>query len=148
MKCATTKPWHDPMPDELEDKGLVNYPNHTMLTHLGCVLIRTCMGVALTNPTLSHKARTRIIFIMLMAIFVFGMKYINKIVLEGNLMWKFYPRMIAIYSVALYLILKKRESLAGILVIVDAMIGFQTRHTSSVVTLGLGQGQKKMKCSL
>ena len=46
---------YDPIPDELLDKSLKWYPNHTVFTHLGCVLIRVVLGLLLIYSQKSTK---------------------------------------------------------------------------------------------
>lgn len=130
-KCRNINVNLDPIPDALEDKSLKLYPNHNVLTHTFCVLLRILIGLALIGST-SKCSEWIIVIILLLAIVVFGAKLCHSI--NKNIkLWKFYPRMILSYATALYLIKKqKRNDLAGLLVIVDTLIAYQSRHTISV----------------
>lgn len=140
MNCPIMKPRYDPIPDELLDKTLSYYPNHTMWTHLGCVLLRLVLGMFIIGST-SPKTKNILICILSLAIVVFGSKFMT-LYKEDTTLWKFYPRMVMSYSIAIYLILKNKQDLAGMLVILDAIIAFQSRHTTSAVTCGINQNKK------
>lgn len=140
MNCPIMKPRLDPIPDELLDKSLSYYPNHTMLTHLGCVLLRVVIGLFIINVS-DPKTKNILICILVVSIIVFGVKYM-KIYNGDTTLWKFYPRMILSYSTAIYLMMKNKQDLAGMLVILDTVIAFQSRHTASAVTCGLSQAKK------
>ena len=136
MSCPMMKMRYEPIADEIVDKGLSYYPNHTVVTHLGCVVLRTMIGAALINPSLTPKRRQSIIFLLLMAMLVFGFKY-TKMVMDDIIYWKSYLRMLVAYSAALYMISVKQENCAGVIVIVDALIGLQARHTASALSCGI-----------
>lgn len=135
MSCPISKFRLGPMPENLEDKSLIMYPNHTQFTHMGCVLIRVVMGLLLAS-NICQKTRTTIIFIMTMVLIAFAIKYLN-VFSEDLTLWKFYPRMLVAYSSALYLLHQKKDGLAGIVIIADALIGFQSRYTTSLLSCGL-----------
>lgn len=130
MKCRDINVNLDPIPDALEDKSLLLYPNHTILTHTFCVILRIILGLILIN---SKGCNCFVFYLLLVAIIVFGAKYIKSV--RGNVkLWKFYPRMLLSYTTALYLIKKqKRNDLAGLLIIMDTLIAYQSRHTTSVL---------------
>ena len=135
MSCPVMKMRNEPIADTITDKSLV-YPYHTVFTHLGCVLLRTVVGVTLINPNLTDHTRKVIIMILVMAILLFGIKYI-KLIKKDIILWKSYLRMIVAYTSALYFIASKQENLAGMIVIMDALIGLQSRHTASALSCGL-----------
>lgn len=137
MSCPHMEPHLGPIADGITDKSLKLYPHHTVFTHLGCVLIRTYLGVSLIN---ADPKKVRIItLIMIMAMVVFWFKYAT-IMANNVVLWKSYLRMLVAYATALYLIIKKKQSnLAGLIIIVDALIGVQARHTASAVTCGIQQ---------
>lgn len=146
MNCSTTNAIYGPIPDELQDKGLSYYPNHTMLTHLGCVLLRVVLGIFIINST-DERMKSTLIRILFIAIVVFGMKYIY-LSTENITLWKFYPRMILSYATAIYLMNNNKFDLAGMLVILDTIIAFQSRHTTSVVTCGIKKKEKHVRFAI
>lgn len=125
----------EPIHDSLEDKSLILYPNHNVYTHLGCVAIRMALGLILTSPSLSEKLRFSIMLLMLIVLVIFAVKYIHS-ALDNITLWKSYPRMLLAYSSALYLIKTKQEPLAGMIIIVDALMGVQGRHLASALSCG------------
>ena len=137
MSCPIMKARYDPIPDELLDKSLKWYPNHTVFTHLGCVLIRVVLGLLLIYSQKSTKLRTGLIITMALGMLSFGSKYIQNALIKDVVYWKSYPRMLVAYSAALSLIVMKENKLAGALVIADALMGMNSRHTASVVTCGV-----------
>lgn len=143
MSCPIIKSRYDPIPDELLDKSLSYYPNHTMLTHLGCVLLRVVLGLFIINAT-NPKVKQILLFILILAVIVFGWKYMN-IASKDIVLWKFYPRMLVSYSTAIYFILNDKPDLAGMMVILDSLIAFQSRHTTSVATCGNNPAKKNTK---
>lgn len=140
MSCPITKQIYGPIPDELTDKSLTFYPNHNMITHLGCVLLRVVLGIFVIQAA-TTEVKNILICILVLAITVFGWKCMSLYQSDTTL-WKFYPRMIVSYSTAVYLMLKNRQDLAGIMVILDSIIAFQSRHTTSAVTCGLAKDKK------
>lgn len=141
MSCPAMKPRFDPIADELLDKTLIRYPNHTVYTHLGCVLLRSVIGLLLisspfTNPKHQKGLRWVIILLMTASILYFGQKYIFNVVAKDITLWKSYPRMLVAYSTALVLIYNKQDHLAGMTIIMDALMGMNSRHTASVVSCG------------
>lgn len=137
MSCPMMSSRFDPIADELLDKSLKLYPNHTIYTHLGCVLLRTVMGLLLINPSLSPMVRNILIGIIVLSLVVFGYKYLSKNVMNDVVYWKAYPRMLVAYSSALCLISMKQEKLAGLLIIADGLMGINSRHTASVLSCGI-----------
>jgi hypothetical protein len=127
----------EPIADEIVDKKTARYPNHTIYTHLGCVLIRTLMGLILINAASNPQVRSAIIVIMILSLIVFGYKYLTRVVRDGDVMWKAYPRMLVAYSAATYLATTNRPEAAGIILIADALMGAQSRHMASVLSCGL-----------
>ncbi len=134
--CKNAKPFLEPIPKKLEDRSLALYPNHNVYTHLGCVAIRTGLGLALINPNITKGNRKVIIYIIIIALIIFGIKYLRTVV-NNITLWKSYLRMLVSYSAALYLTTIHQDSSAGLLIIADALIAMQGRHTTSVVSCGL-----------
>ncbi len=115
--------------NSIVDKHTRLYPNHTIYTHMGCVLLRTALGLILINSS-NPQVRQVILIIIVMSLIVFGFKYMKT---RNERLWKIYPRMLLAYSTALYLILQKQEKYAGALIIADALMGVQARHLASVL---------------
>lgn len=83
-----------------------------MNMYFGCVAFRLGLGLALLDARLSPRARLVALYIIVTALVIFGLR--------------FYPRVVLAYSAALYLALQRQEQAAGIIVIVDALIGVQS----------------------
>jgi hypothetical protein len=97
--------------------------NHTIKTHIFCILLRILIGILIINNTLP---KTAIILLSLFVITTFGYKYFKL----PNV-WKVYLRTVLIYAIVLVLTLKYDNSfrqVCGTLIIVDAMMGLQSRH--------------------
>lgn len=77
------------------------------------------------------------IFIIIISLLVFGIKYIRFQVIKDTPLWKSYLRMIIAYSTALCLLTMKQDQFAGIVVIADALMGINSRHMASVLTCGM-----------
>jgi len=136
MSCPFQSPRSEPISDALVDKSLLLYPNHTIFTHLGCVALRSTLGVVLMNPRLCRKTQRSIMVLIGVAILVFGFKYFNQLH-DNTTVWKTYPRMLIAYSVALYLVYTNQSQYAGLLIVVDALMGVQSRHMASALTCGI-----------
>ncbi len=126
----------EPIDDNIVDHSTLLYPHHNVFTHMGCVLFRTTIGLTLMRDNLSPKIRMSIIYLMIIVLILFSSKYVSQ-VSNGITTWKVYPRMIISYIAALYLLSKHKEQSAGLLIIVDALMGLQSRHTASVLTCGM-----------
>jgi hypothetical protein len=97
--------------------------NHPMRNHLGCIILRICLGVLVINHTIPTKY---LLILCLFVVLVFG----NKFFKLPNV-WKVYMRTVLIYATIGLLILKygdKYTTLYGTLIIVDALMGLQARH--------------------
>lgn len=130
MSCL--RPRHfEPIADDLEDQSLLLYPNHSIYTHMGCIALRTGIAIALMNPTLSSQTRNALLVIIIVAFVVFAIKYLRT---ANVAIWKSYPRMLIAYGTAAYLVHTHRESYAGMLILVDALMGVQSRHLASVLS--------------
>ncbi len=134
--CRNDKSFLEPIPDDLVDKSLSYYPRHNVYTHLGCAVLRTGLGLTLINPNIDKNTRSAIIYIIIIALIVFGIKYL-KVSANNIILWKSYLRMLVAYSAALYLTTINQDSSAGLLIIADALIAVQSRHTTSVLSCGL-----------
>lgn len=136
MSCPMMKMRYEPIADEIVDKSLQLYPNHTAFTHLGCVALRVIIGAALIHPSLPNHGRQAIIIVLLLSILLFGFKY-SQMFKSDTIYWKSYLRMIVSYSTALYLLSIEEDKSAGLIVIADAIIALQARHTASALSCGI-----------
>lgn len=90
--------------------------NHTIKTHIFCILLRMILGISIINGIITKEV---LIAISLFVICTFLFKYFNT----DN--WKNYLRTVLAYSVILFV----DKNTAGTIVIIDALMGQQTRHT-------------------
>ena len=137
MSCPFVKPRYEPIADEFIDHDLILYPHHNTFTHLGCVLLRTSLGIMLISPNLTEMTQRKISLIIICAILLFGFKYFTKVIWQNTTYWKSYLRMLVAYSTALCLINMKQAKFAGLIIISDALIGLNARHTASILSCGL-----------
>lgn len=133
MACPFAKA-NEPIADIIVDKTTRLYPAHTIYTHLGCVCLRTILGLFLLNTELGAEAKTRFIVLFFVILLIFGYKYIS-FVTHNTVVWKTYPRTLIAYASGLYLIHKNQSRSAGMLVLVDALMGLQSRHTAHVASV-------------
>jgi hypothetical protein len=97
--------------------------NHTQYTHLVCILIRITLGSLII---LGKIPSTIILLLSLFVIIVF----LNKFFKLQNV-WKVYMRTVLVYLFVLiftFLYKEKYNNLSGLLIIVDALMGLQSRH--------------------
>ncbi len=97
--------------------------NHSTYSHLGCVILRCVLGVLVINKTIPTK-----ILLILSLIIAIGFAY--KYFKLKNV-WKVFSRTVIVYAIIAILILKyndKYSTVYGILIIVDALMGLQSRH--------------------
>jgi len=120
----------EPIADIVVDKTTKLYPNHTIYTHLGCVLLRTCIGLVLINSNLGHAHPTYFIYMFIAVLLMFSVKYVTT-----NNVWKFYPRPLIAYASALVSVSMGHPVQAGMLVVVDALMGLQSRHSAHTATV-------------
>jgi hypothetical protein len=99
------------------------YKNHSIRTHIFCLLFRALLGIMVINGTLS---RNMIYILTIFVILFFGRRYTQL-----PRVWKVYPRVIFTYSIVLaltYFYGDKYRHVSGTLMIVDAMLSLQSRH--------------------
>ena len=97
--------------------------NHSKYSHLGCVVLRCIIGILVINKIIPTK-----ILLILSLIITIGFTY--KYFKLQNI-WKVFLRTIIVYAIIAILILKyndKYTTVYGILIIVDALMGLQSRH--------------------
>lgn len=109
------------IPEIFKDTTIVK--KHTQYTHLVCVLIRMTLGSLII---LNKIPSTLILLLSLFIIIVF----LNKFFKLKNV-WKVYMRTVLTYIFVLlftYFYKDKYYNLSGLLIIVDALMGLQSRH--------------------
>lgn len=123
------------IPDKYVDKTTV-IKNHTILTHLPCLLLRITIGLFLIFY-IKHINKLYLIIFFAIIILMFSYKFF---ILPKT--WKNYLRTVLVYTIGLILISLSSENIistetaglvSGILVIVDALMGLQTRHIFSQI---------------
>ena len=107
---------------------------HTLYTHLGCILLRIILGLLIYYKVKGFKSYTFVSILCILVITFFG----NKVFNTQNKTWKVYIRTILFYSISLiinstdYHILniynKQSRNITGIIIIIDALMGLQSRH--------------------
>lgn len=115
----------------LSDKTTI-YKHHNIFTHLFCVLLRITIGLLLIFYKDKLNQNYLLILFSLLSL-GFLIKYLNVLVNNINI-WKVYIRTSLIYGIGSYMIYKNKYEEAGILVIIDALMGLQSRHLSSAIT--------------
>lgn len=129
---------YDQIPELLIDKMTYlekNKPNylpnhHTQFTYLFCILLRIFIGILILNNNISQW------FILLLSSIIlisFSSVYYN-IVKNKRTVWKNYQRNIIIYLTIIITQLSKspnKNSLSGLLIIVDALMGQQSRYITT-----------------
>ncbi len=97
--------------------------DHTQYTHLFCVLLRITIGSLLILNKIPN-----IVIIILSVLTV--IMFLNKFLKLQNV-WKVYMRTVLVYglvAVSSLIYKEKYNNLAGLLIIVDALMGLQSRH--------------------
>ena len=110
------------IPDLLQDKTTIVYP-HSLKTHIWCILLRCLIGFGI----ITNKIPTLVILLLSLFIAIgFTFKYFKL----PNV-WKVYERTVLVYSIVFLLTVVYKEKynwLSGTLIIVDALMGMQSRH--------------------
>ena len=110
------------IPDLLQDKTTIVYP-HSLKTHIWCILLRCLIGFGIITNKIPN------LIVILLSLFIsisFTLKYFKL----PNV-WKVYERTILVYFIVLLLSLVYKDKynwLSGTLIIVDALMGMQSRH--------------------
>lgn len=97
--------------------------NHSIRTHMFCLVLRTYLALLIINGTMPLKY---IYSLCIFVILVFGNKYFKM----PNV-WKVYLRTVFTYSVILiltYIYGNRYRQLSGALMIVDVLLSIQSRH--------------------
>lgn len=125
---------YDKIPELLIDKATYlekNKPSwlpehHTQYTHLFCLLLRIFIGLSILQGKISTQS---IIILCIVILLFFGSKYISKTVY-----WKNYLKTLLTYSIILFLQynnIENKNTISGLLIIVDALLGQQSRYIST-----------------
>lgn len=108
--------------------------NHSVYDHYGCVMLRCFLGLYML---LAYDARDAERF---MFIFLFGSLlafFVIKATTMHKKTWKVYARIVLTLTVCLLLLLfAEKETVkyvVGTLLIVDAMMGIQSRYTATLL---------------
>lgn len=129
--------WKEPIHSALLDHTTI-VKNHNVYTHLGCVILRCTIGLALILYQsklidVDSKIRYLLMAFCALVVLLFGYKY-HKFIQSDVVVWKSYLRTIVAYSFAGGLIYNKRFDSAGIVMIADALMGLQSRHLSHTMS--------------
>lgn len=101
--------------------------NHTWMSHFGCILLRTLVGMLIANGSLPKSA---IIILCLLVIITFSYKFLFN---QGT--WKSYLRtVLAYFTIATVQVVDMpcANAISGTIAIVDALMGLQSRHTATL----------------
>ena len=115
------------LPTHLGDTNTL-IPNHPPHNHLVCVSSRLALGLVLaTNkPEVSQQVTRGLAFILLAQAGVFAGMHVFK---DNN--WKVYTRATLALTTAGVLLLAGKQEAAGMTIIVDALLGHQSRAIAS-----------------
>lgn len=129
---------YDKIPKNLIDKNTIlekDHPkwlpeHHTQFTYLFCIILRILLGVIIYQNLISTNI---IIIICLLILIGFGSKYFN--ILDNKItIWKNYQRVVILYSISLLSQIsniKNKNQLTGLLIIIDAILGQQSRYITT-----------------
>lgn len=111
------------LPNKLVDSTTIR-KDHTWFTHLFCIFLRILIGSFLILGSNLEQKKIFIIIFMMIIILGFSSKFMNN-----SNTWKVYLRTAIAYSTALLFTYNDHYNEAGLIVIVDALMGIQSRHT-------------------
>lgn len=110
------------------------HKDHNVYTHLGCVLLRCIIGLTLIlhiSPDISSDIKRMLMLFCIIIIIIFSYKFIHNA--NNNIVvWKTYLRTVIAYSASLALIYKNKYDIAGTIIIIDALMGLQSRHMAFI----------------
>lgn len=107
-------------------------PNHSAIHHAGCVLLRCALGVYFltgTDDISENETYWWMFFGLLTCCF-----FTYKLVITGNTTWKVYARTILVYALVSVLMFHGKRDAAGVLILVDALMGLQSRHIATWIS--------------
>lgn len=121
------------LPSNLIDRTTV-LKNHTAWTHVFCVLLRCSLGLYLLHTGVATPSRRRawtVLAVVVMTFFFYRRQTVPRPT------WKVYLRTVVAYGVVLAAlhVLDPPEAalLGGTLIIVDALLGLQSRHIATLL---------------
>jgi TRAP-type C4-dicarboxylate transport system permease large subunit len=97
--------------------------NHTLKTHIFCILLRIFIGLLIITNSLS-KLFIQILTILVVITFTYKFFKLPNV-------WKVYMRTVLSYAIVLFLVTKydtNYNNVAGTIIIIDALMGLQSRH--------------------
>ena len=107
--------------------------NHTMYSHLGCVALRCAIGLFFLlqyKQSAEENAFFLFLFGGLLLFFLYKFLRVKKT-------WKVYLRIVVTLAVSIILMLTAEKetvgTAVGLLLIVDALMGIQSRYTATLL---------------
>lgn len=110
------------IPESLRDNTTI-IKNHTLKTHIFCILLRIIIGLLIITNKLPIKL-IQILCIFIIITFTYKFFKLEHI-------WKVYLRTVLSYSIVLFLVSKydnQYNNVAGTIIIIDSLMGLQSRH--------------------
>ena len=130
MESCVKYNWREPILDKNQDHTLSYYPHHNVLTHLGCVMLRVGIGMAVITVDIKKENKKKIAVMFFVFALVFLFKYIKTMNVP---LWKSYIRPVLAYTLSGILVLLDKKELAGMLFLTDTLSSIQARHTASIM---------------
>lgn len=110
--------------------------NHTMYSHLGCVALRCAIGLFFLLGY-EQSANQNIAFVSLFGVLLAFFLYKFIFVKKARNTWKVFLRTIITLALSIILMLTAEEetvgTAVGLLLIVDALMGLQSRYTATLL---------------
>lgn len=110
------------IPESLRDNTTI-VKNHTLKTHIFCILLRISIGLLLMTNNIPKRI-IQILSLFIIVTFTYKFFKIEHI-------WKVYLRTVLSYAIVLFLVTKYNDTyynVAGTIIIIDALMGLQSRH--------------------
>jgi hypothetical protein len=110
------------IPELLRDNTTI-IKNHTIKTHIFCILLRIIIGLLIITDNMP-KFVIQLLCLFVIIVFLYKFFKIEHI-------WKVYLRTVLTYGIVLFLVTqynKKYNIVAGTLIIIDSLLGLQSRH--------------------
>ena len=110
------------IPELLRDNTTI-IKNHTIKTHIFCILLRIIIGLLIITDNMP-KVVIQLLCLFVIIVFLYKFFKIEHI-------WKVYLRTVLTYGIVLFLVTqynKKYNIVAGTLIIIDSLLGLQSRH--------------------
>lgn len=120
----------DDIPVRLRDSTTF-LPNHTVWAHFVCVAIRCLVALYFWKVYEPDRDRLAVTILCIAILFVFTYKYVFV------KSWKVFARVVFVYSMVLSVLYtlstEQAKTIAGLLVVMDAMMGLQSRYTATLM---------------